>query len=162
MASKAHKIEGIIHWAKVTEDTRDLDGYQGQAREWDGEYSIDLVVSDPEERAKFKETGSMKKFKTDPDKYDGQPWLSLTRKHNAKGKDGETVVAWSGPPLLYDVDGNAWDEEILIGNGTQAVAKVIVYDVPKGKGTRLDAIQVVELVEYEPEDKPRVADEVPF
>jgi hypothetical protein len=37
----------------------------------------------------------------------------------------------------------------LIGNGSKVKVSVAVYDTVKGKGQRLESIQVLDLIEYE-------------
>lgn len=164
MAAKTYKLPGTFHWAKVFESNRDEEGYKGQAKEFGGEYSV-TVVFDADAVAIHKKSGSQKKVYSDPEKYDGQPHVKYTRKHESKVK-GEVVSAWSGAPLIYDADGGAWPEDELLGNGTEGVVKFTVYDAGENKGTRLDALQVTKHVEFggtpSNEDYVHDADEVAF
>lgn len=165
MAKKVHKLAGEIHWAKVFESNRDQEGYKGQAKEYGGEYSVTLVVTDKEARAAHKATGSQAKFKTDPDKYDGQPYITFKRKHVVK-IGGQEIPAYGGAPLLYNAEGDPFlpdDGSVLIGNNSQGIVKYTVYDAGENKGTRLDALQVTELNEFEAETgEKKTADEVKF
>ncbi len=54
------------------------------------------------------------------------------------------------PPTLLDKDNQPID--LLIGNGSKVVCKVVVYDTMKGKGHRLEAVRVEDLVHYEKND----------
>lgn len=49
----------------------------------------------------------------------------------------------------------------LIGNGSKVTVKVIVFDTMRGKGHRLEAVKVNELIEYKPEPKPEAANDSP-
>ena len=37
-------VTGIAQWAKVFEENRDLDGYQGQWRDTDGRCTIEMIL----------------------------------------------------------------------------------------------------------------------
>lgn len=150
--SRTYYFEGHLHWAKVFEGNRDMEGYKGAAREFGGEYSVNLVGMSKETKANIKATGMQKKVQQDDDKYDGRPYIQFTRKHENKGKGGEIVPEWSGAPEVFDSDGSAWDEDTLIGNDSTGVVKVTVYDTKDGKGTRLEAVMVKDLIEYDGED----------
>lgn len=164
MAAKTYKLPAEFHWAKVFESNRDKEGYKGQAKEFGGEYSV-VCVLDPEDVAKHKASGSQKKVKSDPEMYDGAKYVEYARRHEAVVK-GEVIRAWSGPPLLYDADGGEWPKDKLIGNGSKGFVKFTVYDAGENKGTRLDALMITELVEFDGavnnEDYVHSTDEVPF
>jgi len=57
-----------------------------------------------------------------------------------------------GPPKVVDADGNPWDEEVLIGNGSEITVKLDVWIGNKAKKVRWEAVRVDELVPYEPQD----------
>ena len=52
-----------------------------------------------------------------------------------------------GEPVVKDSEGNPWDRNVMIGNGSKVRAAVQVYDTKFGKGMRLLGVQVLELVE---------------
>jgi len=54
-----------------------------------------------------------------------------------------------GPPKVIDSDGGTWDEETLIGNGSDITVKLNVWIGNKAKKIRWEAVRVDELVEYE-------------
>jgi hypothetical protein len=119
----------------------------------DGLYSFDLVV-DEENLAKYKDAGIQSK----PKVTDNGVTVKLKRK--AKGMFENT----GGAPKVMNKDGSTWDREFggIPGNGSKVSARVVVFDTKKGKGFRLEAVRVDELVEYKPEPKePEVAAETP-
>lgn len=56
-------------------------------------------------------------------------------------------------PEVKDADGNPWPADKAIGNGSKATVKVDVYETRMGKGHRLEAVRIDELVEYKPEEE---------
>jgi hypothetical protein len=60
------------------------------------------------------------------------------------------TLDWSGnnlpPPDVIDLQGNAITDKI--GNGSDVIVKVEVYKAKKGKGHRLLAVQVENLIPY--------------
>lgn len=64
---------------------------------------------------------------------------------------------WGGPPVVKDADGNLWDNSVMIGNDSKVRVAAEVYSHKFGKSARLLGVQVLELVEYEPEQA-----ELPF
>ena len=50
------------------------------------------------------------------------------------------------PPELVDVNDQPTD--VLVGNGSDIVCKVVVYDTIKGKGHRLEKVMIKNLVPY--------------
>jgi len=54
------------------------------------------------------------------------------------------------PPTVIDTEGHPVDK--LVGNGSDIVCKVSVYDTVKGKGHRLEKVMVTNLIEYGGDD----------
>lgn len=67
-----------------------------------------------------------------------------------KGKGLEEL----GPPEILTSEGKPWPKDTIIGNGSEVTVKVVVYDTRMGKGTRLEAVRIDELVPYESSDSP--------
>lgn len=63
-----------------------------------------------------------------------------------------------GAPIVKDAEGDLWDTNVLIGNGSDVTVAAEVYDTRFGKGMRLMGVQVHELVPYEGQEEP----ELPF
>lgn len=142
MASKQFVISGEFYWAKV---------YEGHEDEYNGvqKYKI-TVVPDDKGWNEFKKAGLRLKVKpsssdandksvTFSRQKEGKPWVS---------EDGETRILGGGAPRVFDSDGNILDENTLIGNGSKGAVLVEVYDTKMGKGHRLEAIKVYDLVPY--------------
>lgn len=119
-------------------------------------YSIDLVA-DKDTRKAIKETGIRSSFKEDEE---GNMIMSFRREATKEIK-GEMVNF--GPPKVLNADGTEYDFKKLIGNGSKVTVKVSVYDSAQGKGSRLEAVRLDELVEYIPpaRDEATTADGLP-
>lgn len=143
MASKMHKFTGPIRWAQVFEDNRDMEGFEGAAADFGGQYSIQMKL-DSDQWDKLKDTGSMKKgMQKDPD------WVKFTRKHEGP------FAAASGPPRVVTKDNRRWDyvDDGPIGNDSIAEVTVVIYDTKRRGivGTRLEKVKILEHNEYVPE-----------
>lgn len=148
------KLYGEIHWAKVFDSNRDMEGYEGAYEECDGAYTVNLLM-DEENFQKLQATGCPKAGKKvkDPggsggDKYD----VKFVRKHA-----DPRLSQWpdlGGPPGVYDENGNEWDFDVdgVIPNGSIGTVLVNVYPARKTKGTRLLKIQVLEKGEMQDGD----------
>jgi hypothetical protein len=139
MASKNVKLRGKFMWAKVFESNRDMKGFEDAYVDCEGAYTVDFGMT-AEEAAKLKAAGSKKGFK----EKDGLFWVKLVRKHLHKIPD------LGGPPKIYNAKGQPWDSDIdgFIGNGSEGTVSVNVYPAGRMTGTRLDRIQVLNLVEF--------------
>lgn len=150
MATVVHVLEGDLHWAKVTESRRDMEGYQGAYKECDGAYTVDLHVSS-DEKQEFEKLGTSKRFNYVPET---DKWrIRLVRKHDDRRPE------WGGPPQISLPDGHD-PEDTLIANGSKGRIAVSVYDTKMGKGTRMERIEVTDLQVYEPPEDSR--DNIPF
>ena len=130
MATTYHYFTGKTKWAKVRKPDPKYDNFQ-----------VPLYLDDAS-KAEFAKTGLRLRFKSDED---GE-FVTFRRPVSKMFKDGETVF---GPPAVENPDGTEF--EGLIGNGSTLTVKVSVYDSAMGKGHRLEAVRVDELVEYNPE-----------
>ena len=80
-------------------------------------------------------------------------------------KEFKTGLVEFNPPSIYDKDGKGlvtYDKEsgdrkgepVLIGNGSLVEVTVSIYDAkPYGKGTRLESVKILDLIEYNPEEE---------
>ena len=110
-------------------------------------YKINVYL-DEASKKKFAESGSMLEWRRDEDGEFitfGRPESKLMR--------GEIVKF--GPPEIVDSNGVALEE--YVGNGSDVTVKVSIYDYTfgkkVGKGTRLEAVRVNNLVPYVKQDK---------
>lgn len=131
MAQKTIVLTGTVKWAKVHQpDTK-----------FGKKYTLDLYL-DAVSWDVFNKSGSRLTVRQDDD---GR-FVKLVRNHDGTAK-GEPVEF--GPPPVFEKDG-VTRTGVNIGNGSVITCKVEVYDSKYGKGTRLAAVRIDELVEYEP------------
>lgn len=146
ITNKKVVLEGVANWAKVFESNRDMEGYKGAYKEFNGATSIELILDD-ENWDKLKRSGTMKRGKP----TDGGTAVKLERKWET-GKDWD-----SGAPEVLRADGNPWDVDTdgFIGNGSTVRVMAVVTDFPdKGvSSTRLEMVKVLEHVPYEGVDE---------
>lgn len=92
---------------------------------------------------------------------DEGPFIKLRRATTRVDKKRGELVKLS-PPKLLDADNKPLNA--LVGNGSQVQCKLDVFPTVKGNGHRLEAVRVLELVEYKPSQViGEVADDfVPF
>lgn len=140
MASTYHFFQGRANWAHVKRPNK-FDNY-----------SIDLIV-DKDTKKAIKGTGLKGNAKDTLDT--DEPYFTFRRKSTLRKKTGE-IVEMSAPKVTL-ADGTEFDG--LIGNGSKVTVKIEVYDFDAGKGpdgtpynagkgSRLEAIRIDELVEY--------------
>lgn len=144
MATKKVVLTGQSMWARVFPDNRDMKGYEGAYEEFDGAYTIDVLL-DKENKMKLKDSGSAKKGRFDDD---GKFSVKFVRKHKDR-------FEWaSGAPEVVKADGTAWDFEGdgPISNGSEIIVELSVYDTSYSPGTRLEKVTVVELAAEEPSE----------
>jgi hypothetical protein len=151
MATKFLTIKGTAKWARVFEDNRDLLGFEGAAKEYGGQYVID-VYPDKENLDKLKDAGSRLQPKLDED---GKMFIKFKRKHEGP------FPAASGAPKVINKGGDVWsfEDDGPIGNGSEVEVNLVVYDTRMGKGTRLEGVKVLNLVEYNEASGPKTAEE---
>jgi hypothetical protein len=131
----------------------------------DGDFTIDIGV-DKDTAKLVKSWSGLYKFK-DTDDYgedyqsacqDDVKYVTFKRNNVVRGKKGQILEEFSGPPKVVDADGKPFPDETHIGNGSVCTIKLNVY---KGGGSndkgkqipfvkvRLDGVRVEELVAYE-------------
>lgn len=167
MATTTHKITGKSMWARVFEQNRDMEGYEGGAKNTDGQYQIGLIL-DKSGRQALKASGSALQIKFDDD-GNVKP-VTFRRDHKHR------LYEWAGgAPKVTKADGSAWDfeEDGFINNDSDVEVTYTVYTTTKANGTRLESVKVIkEAPKPEPEDKPKEEpkpvrsssgdDEIPF
>lgn len=134
--SQMYSIIGIANWAKLFERNRDNSEYHEAT---DGITCLDLIL-DQEAITTLKETGSRLRPRMTEEgmvvKF-RRPWAH------------PKIEAFGGAPKVVDHEDNPWDDSVSIGNGSRVEVFFVVYDTPMGKGTRMEGVRVLELVEYE-------------
>jgi len=133
-------LTGIIEWAHHLFVPDEYNGI----KKWKVTF-----YPDEDSLAKLKAAGSKKQLKLgNLGKY-----TTLTREVEREFRRGEGPKALT-PPEVLQADGTAWPEGKAIGNGSKATVKLEIYNAGSfGKGTRLQAVRIDELVEYERPDE---------
>ena len=158
MANKTVVLEGTVEWPKIFESTRDLGGDDNDAARViaaaGGRYIVNFF---PDDADAFQtlclnlgvplNTLGHNLIK----EKDGRKFFRPYRNHNPKiTAKGQEIIGSGGAPKVVDDDGNDWDEDVAIGNGSSVKIAVETYPVRGDKSAfRLKGIRVVELVEYE-------------
>lgn len=170
MATEYMNFEGKVSWAKLYEP----DNAFG-ASNW----KLNLFPKDEAEWDKIKAAGIQKKEKVNNDPAKGPigKYLEFSRPafKMIKGK----MINFSGPVVLNNEDKVIVDyvnrktnkrayqfdndekgdierrgKPIVIGNGSDVLVRVAVYDTLKGKGQRLESVKILDLIEYEQKERP--------
>ena len=137
-------VTGIAQLAKVFEENRDLEGYQGQWKDTDGRCTINVIL-DKDNYAKVKNAGCMSNGKEDPQGRGTD--IKFSRKF-------DTPNDWDGgAPSVYKSDGSLWNFETdgVIGNGSEVLVELDIYK-NKNYGTtttRLERVKVLKHMEYD-------------
>jgi hypothetical protein len=164
MATTAYYLKGTCKWAMVHSPDRDFDNFK-----------INLYMDDASKKL-FADSGMTlepkkegKVTKADPkpkavkcELKDADAYITFRRPNT---KEIKKQVVEFGKPQVLDADGNPTKD--LIGNGSEVTIKVIAFDTQAhGKGHRLEAVQINELVPYEGKgvesELPEGMDEAPF
>lgn len=127
MATKYVYLSGKTKWAKVRKPDEKYNNFQ-----------VPLYLS-PESMAIYDTLGLSLSKRTDED------GTFVTFKRPVSKLIKNEVVNF-GPPKVFNPDNSEFDG--LIGNGSEVMVKVAVYDTMKGRGHRLESVRVEKLVEY--------------
>lgn len=153
MATKWITVRGVVRWTKVYEP----DAFMG-AENW----KVDFAPLNAQERKKWDDTGIQLKFRKEDD------GLEYTRLRRPVKKVFSDEVTFFAPPEItgavsvqyQDENGerirqykkgdkvNRVGEPVEIGNGSEVLVNVCYYDTVKGKGHRLESINVLNLIEF--------------
>lgn len=172
MANEIFYVTGKAGYAKVYEHNRDMEGYMGQYKPFNGVYSIMLGVEDEGDEydlfmdwnSAFRpkiggKTKNKKKEIALPEEkgfVKGLAYFTFRRKHQNVYKDrdtGEEKTRENGAPevWLQKEDGSVEPFEDLIGNGSDVTLKLELYrgKTPDGESysiVTLLAVRINELV----------------
>ena len=154
MATEYIELTGKSYWAKLSHNKPDE--YSGDKR-----WTLNLVL-DEDQWEVFNESGLQLKRKEGPD---GD---SIQLRRPVKKLFNDTVVNFTAPVIInkdgewirYFVDSEgenvfSWDKtksaepkmigkNPLVTNGSTVIARIAVYDTMKGKGHRLESIQIID------------------
>ncbi len=146
--SKNIVLRGKAYWAKVLDGNPDEYGDKVF-------YKISLSPDD-ESVSKFNKSGMTLKYRElTSEEPDVMGW---TFRRDVEGrtfkdkKTGKEKTLGGGAPRVVDAEGNKWDTDVLIGNGSTVEILVSTYQTktkPIKTGHRLEAVKVIDLVQYE-------------
>jgi len=164
--AKIITFTGTAEWAKLSEDNRDLGDDQSdkgkKIADNGGQYSLNFYFDDPEvaEATMIANKVSMVNLGYPVIKEnDGRKFIKPFRYHNPTvTRNGQTITGTGGPPRVIDSEGNDWDPEVLIGNGSQVMVAIELYPANNKMFMRLKGVRVDELVEYDAGKDVDVAD----
>lgn len=128
-------LSGTCKWAKLVEpDTK-----------FEPKWCLNLYPDD-HSWEKIKKYGVPQKVREDSD----GKFITLVRRVSGwvDGEPGDLP-----PPKVLDSDNNEYTEVPQIGNGSSVTCKIEVYKGKKGNGSRLMAVRLDNLVEYNPGDQ---------
>lgn len=155
MAFKSVTTTGPIEWARIFEDNRDLEGYQGAYKECEGAYTLSQILS-KEEFQKLQQAGTQKK-PVQKRLMDGELVIKYERKHKVTTKDGTAVLKAGGPPKVVDAEGKPWTADHgAIGNGSVAEVTNLISTFKGMDGkmysrTSLVEVKIINHIKYEQE-----------
>ena len=135
MATEYLYLRGKAKWAKLTKPDEEYDNF-----------SINVYLDEPS-RALFTESG----LQLTPRSDDDGEFVTFRRPNYKQIK--KDLVHFGAPSVIDDKGAPV---TTLLGNGSEVVVKVVVYDSKKGKGHRLKAVQVTKLIPYEGASGPAV------
>lgn len=136
-------FKGKVKWAKVYDTPKDdtFKDKKGRTITKKAAWSLDLYMDD-QSMAAYKKSGIQRKIREDAD---GHEFVQFDRPLKIKIKDEERTLE---APKILDSENNEYEGEARIGNDSLVTISVDVYDTQMGKGSRLEAIRIEELVEY--------------
>ena len=143
------ELKGIIEWAKVFKENRDMVGYRNAFVPYDGACTVDIFL-DKDNLKILKDSGSSMEL----DKKDRKSDKGYKVKFNRRFLD-EANPRNGGAPSVVKFDGSPWslDEDGLIGNGSLGIVYISMFESKDGSNIihRLDGLQILEHVEYDGE-----------
>mgnify|MGYP000099395796 CR=1 FL=1 len=146
------KTTGPIEWAKVFENTRDMEGYEGAYIDCQVAYTVNQIL-DKEQYDKLKSAGTMKKPKQKR-LLEGELVVKFERKHLVTAKDGRVIEQAGGAPKVTGPDGQPWDVDIGgdIGNGSLAEVTNLItsFQGQDGKTYSRTSLLGVKILEHVP------------
>lgn len=134
MATKVLYFHGKVKWAQLGLGPTPEDNADKEYKSW----KLNLYLSDDSWKD-FEKSGLQLKRKTDDD----GAYVTFRRPFSKVIKDDLTKFE---APKVTNAEGEIFKD--YIGNGSDAIIKVVVFDTKKGIGHRLEEVKVIELVDY--------------
>lgn len=144
-------IRGKTSFAKILGDP--VLNYSKDGKEW----KMDLVI-DKDTEKEFKAAGIGDRVKRKDTYLDGQP--HVTFKQGEFRRSGEP----NKPIPVTDILGDPWNQNELLGNGSDVDVTFVVQDHGPGKkhGMYIRSVRVLKLVPYNKDDTPPITADDPF
>lgn len=153
MANKTERmvIRGKANYAKVLGDP--VLNYSKDGKEW----KLDVEIDEFTEK-EFKKAGIGDRVRRKDTYLDGRPYVTF--KQAEYRRDGKI----NDPINVTDILGEPWDQQRLIGNGSDVdvTFAVVDYGPGKKKGAYVRTVRVLKLVPYAKSDIPPVDENDPF
>jgi len=149
---------GPIEWAKIFENNRDMEGYEGDFVKCEGAYTLNQILTQAD-LEKLEEAGSQKAPIKKRLINDKQIVVKFVRKHLVTRRDGSILPQAGGAPKVTDADGNPWTEEMgLIGNGSTAEVTNLITTFKGQDGkmysrTTLTGLKILEHIKHEEKEE---------
>lgn len=134
MATQYYNLYGTTKWAKLHEPDQKFE-----------RYCVDAYLDDDSWKL-FDRSGMQMEKRED---NEGGVYIKLARPVSQIFKNKDTKkpeVVEFGPVVVKDKSGQVITD--LVGNGSEVVFNVCVFDTVKGKGHRLEEVRVLNLVEF--------------
>lgn len=145
MATTYHFADGTIMWAKG------LATVDPKFETYNASLEVSKEVAD-----RLKAAGCAAEFHPVEDRFSFKIKKSATRIQIDKVTKAKSIVP-AGPPRVFLTDPNGQDVDLdpkTVGNGSEVTVKLEMYDTSKGgKGTRLMAVRVNNLIEFVPNEE---------
>lgn len=149
MSTNSIYLSGTLMWAKVHSMDPEYKNY-----------TVDFYPDDLDEaREVLAEQGSQLDEREANHPEAPGPFFYKFRREHEKLINGQVVTF--NKPLVVQADGKTLETRLL-GNGTKATVKVEFFDTKNGRGHRLLAVRIDDLVEYNAPEGPREVKHLPF
>jgi hypothetical protein len=153
MPAELIAIEGTLRFPKLFEFNRDMGstkGVNGAKYDYPEATVTDLVVDQDNMNVLLEAHPDFQKYEPTED--------GILIKGIKRTWTNSVNPAWGGEPSVVDSDDIEWDRTRLIGNGTRAIvyAEVFNSSAPTGKSIRLAGVKVLDLVEPDLPDSPKL------
>lgn len=132
-------FRGKLSYAKLIGDP--VLNYNKDGKEWTTDLQIDNDLV-----KEAKRLGIGDKVRTKETYLDGEPYLTF--RHRELRKNGDE----NGPIPIVDILGNPWDNDKLLGNGTDADIQFVITSGGPRKGIYMRKVRILNLVPYERQD----------
>jgi len=131
-------IRGKTWFAKILGEP--VPNYNKDGKEW----TVDVILSKSavKELKAFKLGSKIKSIDKEDSEFNGQPFIRFKQK--AARADGTP----NRPMKVVDITGKDWDQETLIGNGSDIDVTFDIVDYGQVKGIYVRVIRVLKLVPY--------------